>query len=114
MIEGREIRLWPDSRSGADKRRDNDRRNATIVDVEVEAVCYPGGEIFDRRDVWTRRNCLLRNVGWNNVIVHASVFVIRDDQERRLPVVTAAKSIIELLKKSLAVSHINGWIVFRG
>src|SRR5215217_2316879 len=113
MVEWREIRFWSDSRSGADKRRDDDRRNATTVDVEVEAVCHFGGEVFDRRDVWTRRNCLLRNGRRNNVIVHASVFVIRDDQERRLPVVTAAKSIIELLKKSLAVSHINGWIVFR-
>src|ERR1043166_1348461 len=75
MVEGREIRLWSDSRSGTDKRRDDDRRNATPVHVEVKAVGYFGEEILDRRDVWTRRNCLLRNGRRNDVIVHPAVLV---------------------------------------
>src|ERR1043166_3142582 len=111
MGEGREILRSDDGRSGCDKRRDDDRWNATPVHVEVKTVCRSGEEIAHRRDVWTRRHCIFRNARWNDVIVHTAALVVSDDQERRLPILTVAQSIIELQKKSLAVSHVNGWIV---
>ena len=113
MVERRKAWRRADRCAGADKRRDYDRGNTTSVHVEVETVCRVVQEITRRWNVWTRRNCRCRNRWWDHVIVYAAVFVVGNNQERRLPVVTVPESVIELQQKSIAIDHVNRRVIIR-